>query len=394
MSTDFYVSDVVQTATDTLLDMTGVKAFRPSEAVTTKYERVLDTTTGIGTTYDTEVLNEDSAEVVTELGVRYETTPNVVARYLGDGVEDTFDCITPLASNEVYMVYVNKTLKTITTHYTVDGTEITFTGGNIPASGAIITVYIRGWFRKEYYEEGDGIETDFVVPAETYVALETYESYRVYLDDVLKTITTHYTVSDDTITFLTEPGEGEVVKIEKYQAGTKVFTMDAAAGTPSVQTSGNWSSSGNDTLTVYVEEVEQTITTDYTVDGDEITFVDGSIPADGDNVTATLTWVPDTYTMENYSELRGDDVLVVRANGTALTGGGTDYTNTAGVLVFEAGAQPDDEVYLITAQTGYSVVLAAGSITAIGNDPENRDLSTIDFLLPATDAKTIELMKG
>jgi hypothetical protein len=63
--------------------------------------------------------------------------------FLGDGVEDEFVLSQTVIPADAHVnVSVGGVLKTVTTHYTVDTATytITFTGGNIPASGAKIIV--------------------------------------------------------------------------------------------------------------------------------------------------------------------------------------------------------------------------------------------------------------
>ena len=56
--------------------------------------------------------------------------------FQGDGATTAFTVpYTPIGTSRM-LVFVDRILKTLTTHYTVSGKTITFTGGNIPASGA------------------------------------------------------------------------------------------------------------------------------------------------------------------------------------------------------------------------------------------------------------------
>lgn len=79
--------------------------------------------------------------------------------FVGDGSTASFTL--PNGFGDTPAVYVDSTLKTITTHYTVSGTTLTFTSGNIPAAPAIageenIVVYKSG----SADEDGDSQITD------------------------------------------------------------------------------------------------------------------------------------------------------------------------------------------------------------------------------------------
>lgn len=60
---------------------------------------------------------------------------------LGDGATAAFTLpYTPVGTGRL-LVFVERILKTLTTHYTVAGKTVTFTGGNIPASGQRIVIW-------------------------------------------------------------------------------------------------------------------------------------------------------------------------------------------------------------------------------------------------------------
>ena len=79
------------------------------------------------------------------------TTSSETSRwaYSGNGANDTFAYSTEIFTNTDLDVYVDGTLKTITTHYTVTGVgsasggNVVFTAGNIPASGTGNVVIVK-----------------------------------------------------------------------------------------------------------------------------------------------------------------------------------------------------------------------------------------------------------
>ena len=71
--------------------------------------------------------------------------PLLLVRYTGDGTQDDFTLpYAPGAATAANIrVRIDGVLATFTTHFTVTGSVITFTEGNIPGNGAKIVVTLR-----------------------------------------------------------------------------------------------------------------------------------------------------------------------------------------------------------------------------------------------------------
>ena len=61
--------------------------------------------------------------------------------YTGDGSTSSFSFTFPYLKNADVKVQIDNVLKTESTHYNVSNTNIVFTSGNIPASGADIHIF-------------------------------------------------------------------------------------------------------------------------------------------------------------------------------------------------------------------------------------------------------------
>ena len=156
----------------------------------------------------------------------------------GNGSTTAFDTTFAIAANTDVAVYVAGRLKTLTTDYTVSihDSIATITFVTAPASGAVIDFALRvssAIASNSFVGTTQGVNgsnkefpTSFIVPFN--------DAIKVYVDNVLKTLTTHYTVSSTgsrvTVTFVTAPALGTTVRLDLV-AGPQFQTITTSGHT-------------------------------------------------------------------------------------------------------------------------------------------------------------------
>ncbi len=189
------------------------------------------------------------------------------AEYVGMGDGETLEFTldhTPL--DGTINVYVNGTLKTVTTHYSVSGTTLTFTATGLPALNHPITASYDYTATSDTFEDLDDDLIEAIVEAATSEA-ERYTA-RAF---VQRSITeSHNGNGLKNLLLYRQP----VVSITSV--AYRVLDADTGDGTTVAFTLSGTPKSG--TLTVHVDGTLMTLTSEYTVSGAVVTF--DSAPAD------------------------------------------------------------------------------------------------------------------
>jgi len=207
------------------------------------------------------------AQAKAHLRVAQAVTLTVSAEYVGVGdgeaVVFTLDH-TPLEGS--IKVFVDSTLKTYTTDYSVSGTSLTFTTAGKPALNKAITASYDYTAATDTYESMDDDLIEGLIESATREA-ESYTG-RAF---VQRSVTESHNGHGDTIRLYKTPVASitsvsyRVVSVATGDGDTLAFTL---AATPKA-----------DSLSVYVDGVLQTITTHYTLSSAVVTFVEA--PSDG-----------------------------------------------------------------------------------------------------------------
>jgi hypothetical protein len=255
------------------------------------------------------------AQAKAHLRVAPAITLHVDAEYvgMGDGTTVAFTLDhTPLDGS--LKVYVDSTLKVVTTDYSVSGTTLTFTTAGKPALNKAVTASYDYTATTDTYEAMDDELIERLIEAAT-LAAERYtgrafvqrsfteshegdgsETLRLYRSPVVSITSVSYRVIDG------ETGDGS----------TAIFVL---SGTPKT-----------DSLAVYVDGVLQTVTTHYALATATVTFV--SAPADGAKLV--FRYEVSLHVVDDYTErlhvgrLHGsweqdDEYIVVYTAGYAAT---------------------------------------------------------------------------
>ena len=216
------------------------------------------------------------------------TSLMILAEYVGTGTgtEDDFTLDhTPLEGT--LTVYVNSAVKTETTHYTLTGAVVTFTAGNLPTNGQIVTASYTYAASSDAFESYDEDIIERLIEAATkkcedwcerkFVNVTLTEKHvgdglkilRLYRRPIVSITSVHYEK--------TERFTGDGV--------TLIFTL---AETPV-------------TASVYVNGTLKTVTTDYAISAKTLTFTVTGLPADDAKIIVKYTVVLDL--IDDYTEL-------------------------------------------------------------------------------------------
>jgi len=199
----------------------------------------------------------------------------VPAEYVGegDGSDLTFDLDnTPI--DGTLKLYVNNVLQVETTNYSISTATITFV--TAPTNGHPITANYEYSASANTFVAYDDDELEDIIEAATKIA-EDY-SERAFIQ---RSITEYHEGDGDTVLRLFKR---PVVSITSVVQEVSQALADGDGSTVAYTLSLTPTSGS---VALYVDAVLQTLTTDYTVSGDVVTFV--SAPADGTKITITYT---------------------------------------------------------------------------------------------------------
>ncbi len=192
----------------------------------------------------------------------------------GDGNDTTFSLDnTPIDGS--LRLYVNNILQVETDDYTISGADITFIAA--PGSGLQITASYEYTAGSNTFEAYDDDELADMINAATKIA-EDY-SDRVFIQGAITE--QHQGDGDKTLRLFKRP----VVSITSVVQEVSQALTDGD-GSTTAYTLALTPKSGS--VKLYVDAVLKTITTDYTVSDNVITFL--SAPADGAKITVTYTY--------------------------------------------------------------------------------------------------------
>ena len=189
-------------------------------------------------------------------------------RYIGPSVEIFVLSSATALTDEVVTVSVDGTIKTLTTHYTIGSGTVTFTAGNVPTTGQLISIWFRIPGTRAYtLASAAGADVRSVGAG----------VIKVYVATVLKTLTTDYTVNAGVVTFNADkiPADGAAVQFRWQYAQHDVFN---AAGLTPIES--------GETAIVHKDAGVETLTTNYVITaGGKVTFQAGHYPAVGTVIT-------------------------------------------------------------------------------------------------------------
>ena len=162
--------------------------------------------------------------------------------YTGNNVTTVFAYTFKITANAEIKVYVDNVLKTLTTHYNVSGAgtasggNVTFTGGNTPATGAKV-VLLRNIAKTQLT---DYVENDSF-PAETHES--ALDKLTMLVQDVDNTVTGDIFRFDESVA---DAGTVTITKNATERAN-KVLAFNSAGGLEATQEigvyKGNWATS-------------------------------------------------------------------------------------------------------------------------------------------------------
>lgn len=246
------------------------------------------------------------------LRVNAATSLQVIAEYVGkgDGSDKTFSLDNTPVSGSLKL-YVNNSLQTETTHYTISGADITFV--TAPTDGHPITASYDKTADDNTFEGYDDDELETLIEAATKIAEDFCD--RAFIQ---RTITEYHQGDGETILRLFKM---PVVSITSVARNISEAMTDGDGSTVA------WTLAETPTslsVKVYVDGVLQTLTTDYTISGSVITFDEA--PEDGAKVAVTYT-----HTIIKISEY-SEQLSKGKITGASAWASGTIYT-----IVYVAG---------------------------------------------------------
>jgi len=209
------------------------------------------------------------------LRVNAATSLQIYAEYVGegDGSDLTFDLDhTPIGGS--IKLYVNNVLQVETTDYSISTATITFV--TAPTNGHPITASYDYTADDDTFEAYVDDELETMIEAATKIA-EDYAG-RAFIQG---SVTEYHEGDGDTVLRLFRRPVSSITSV--VQMVSEV--LSDGDGSTVAYTLSLTPTSGS--VALYVDAVLKTITTDYTVSGDVITFV--SAPADGTKITLTYT---------------------------------------------------------------------------------------------------------
>jgi len=197
---------------------------------------------------------------------------------------------------------------------------------------------------------GNGSNTVFTLSVTT-----TTDKTFVYLNGVLQTPTTDYSVANTTLTFITAPPSDNVIEVRTFDipsVADLTVTSDNFTGNGSnTQFTLTTSLSSDQTSLVFLNGVAQVPTTDYTISGSTLTFT--AAPANGTNIQVTSFTAEDisttTYTGNGSNTeftlgtTSTTSKTIVTLNGVTQTPV-TDYSVSGATLVFAVAPANNDKI--------------------------------------------------
>jgi hypothetical protein len=251
------------------------------------------------------------AQAKAHLRLAHASTLHVGAEYVGMGDGETLVFTLDHAPIEGSIaVYVDSTLKTYTTHYSVSGTTLTFTSAGKPALNKAITAAYDYAATTDTFEDMDDLLLERLIEAATFDA-EGYcgkafvqraftEEHNGDGGEILR-LRRMPVVSVSAVVY-------KLVDTDDGDGATLAFTL---SGTPKTGT-----------LVVVVDGVTKTETTHYTESGGVVTFT--SAPTDGAHIEFrydVALYVGDDYTERlHVGRLHGDWVANYRYSVTYTAG--------------------------------------------------------------------------
>ena len=263
--------------------------------------------------------------------------------FTANGTQTVFTLSTNATANSI-LVAVDGLIQFHTEDYDVSGTTLTFSPA--PANNELIEVlHISGatnYLFQQYAAidsfSGNGSNTGF-----TLTRSANTSTAQVYLDGLLQDPNNDYTFSNTTLTFTTAPLTSEAILVYHTESSsgnphlTSISGIDTFAGDGTTTVFTLTGSANSSTSFITVNGLVQRYTTDYTLSGTTLTFVDA--PPNGSAVqglrlTGSLGVTYKTIQVSGQSDIvadQADDILTF-ANGAGIvitTNAGTDTLTIA-----------------------------------------------------------------
>lgn len=317
--------------------------------------------------------------------------------HTGDGTAGPFSfAALDYLSTDHLVVKVDGTTKTLTTHYTISGTDVTFTAGNFPASSAVIKIQ-RDTPRTKATRLVDFADGAVLTEADLdtahlqnlYIAQESFENSAAALlyDDSLGA----YTADSKEIRALADPSTDASAVNRKY------VTDVASFGVPGIPQQFNTTitdGSTQFTLTGW-QGVSQNMVV-VTLDGVvQIPGTDFTVAASGDDTVLTLVGItppdPTVLNVQNFgvakssTTLANDSVTTEKIVDSAVTNAKLAGSITSDKLADDAVTEAkiaDDAVDLARLKdTGFTTAPGGGTDHALMIDRATGNLSGRDIVV-------------
>ena len=263
--------------------------------------------------------------------------------FTANGTQTVFTLTTNATANSI-LVAVDGLIQFHTEDYSVSGTTLTFV--TAPANNEVLEVlHISGatnYLFQQYAAidsfSGNGSNTGF-----TLTRSANTNTAQVYLDGLLQDPNNDYTFTGTALTFTTAPLSAEAILVYHTESSsgnphlTSISGIDTFAGDGTTTVFTLTGSANTSTSFITVNGLVQRYTTDYTLSGTTLTFVDA--PPNGSAVqgwrlTGSLGVTYKTIQVSGQSDIvadQADDILTF-ANGagiTITTNAGTDTLTIA-----------------------------------------------------------------